>query len=142
MKKMKPLFAGIVFLTIVFAFMTCKDHISDSGNVDVVFPDTGVSYGRHVQVLFWQACAFGGCHGDDTFDGRGFALDSYQHATAKSGIIIPCVPHQPCNPEASILVLRIEGLGGMVRMPFNRTPLNDNQINGIKTWIREGALNN
>jgi hypothetical protein len=51
------------------------------------------------------------------------------------GIVIPG------NPEASQLVLRIEGRAG-TRMPFGRNQLNQNQITGIRTWIAEGAKNN
>jgi len=45
------------------------------------------------------------------------------------------------KPDESILVLRIEGRL-LSRMPLNRPALTQNQINGIRTWIAEGALNN
>jgi hypothetical protein len=47
----------------------------------------------------------------------------------------------PNDPGNSGLVMRIEGSIG-ARMPLNRNPLNQNQINGIRTWIAEGARNN
>lgn len=119
-----------VFSIIVCIIPSCKEDIHTE---EIVFPDSGVSYIKHVEPLFFNTCAFTGCHGEDTFEERGFSLDSYQNAIAKPGIIIPG------EPEHSILVQRI-GIGsGFVRMPLNRQPLNENQINGIKTWIREGA---
>jgi len=37
--------------------------------------------------------------------------------------------------------MRIEGRVG-ARMPLNQSPLNQNQITGIRAWIGEGAKNN
>jgi hypothetical protein len=40
-----------------------------------------------------------------------------------------------------VLVLRIQGSVG-ARMPPGQYPLNQNQIDGIRTWIAEGAKDN
>jgi hypothetical protein len=45
------------------------------------------------------------------------------------------------EPDQSVLVFRIEG-SLSPRMPLNLNALNQNQINGIRTWVAEGALNN
>lgn len=111
----------------------CKDDLSGPGTEGIVFPDSNVSYLKHVQPLFDRGCAFSGCHGPDTFDDAGFSLDSYQNATNRSDIIVPR------NPDGSILVRRIEGTTAGVRMPLTRPPLTDNQIRGIRRWILEGA---
>lgn len=108
-----------------------SDPISPS---DVVFPESNVSYARHVQPLFNTTCALAGCHDDATRQSN-LSLTSYQNATARAGIIVPG------NAEGSVLVQRIEGRLGS-RMPLNRAPLSSNQINGIKKWINEGARNN
>jgi hypothetical protein len=128
-------------LLLGWACWNCKDDITDQG-VDIVFPDSGVSYGRQVQPLFDRGCAFSGCHGPDTFNDRGYSLDSYVHATSRVGIIIRCFPGEACNPENSLLIRRIEGLDNLPRMPLLRPALTLNQINGMKQWIREGAQNN
>jgi hypothetical protein len=47
----------------------------------------------------------------------------------------------PAKPDASTLVLSIQGSVG-ARMPPGTYPLNQNQINGIRAWIVEGAKNN
>jgi hypothetical protein len=52
-----------------------------------------------------------------------------------SGVIVPK------KPDASTLVLRIQGSVG-ARMPPGAYPLNQNQINGIRAWIVEGAMDN
>jgi hypothetical protein len=140
--NMKRTFLLVLTTSLLFwTYWSCKDAIT-GGRSNVVFPDSGVSYGRQVEPLFLQSCAYSGCHGADTFEANGFSLDSYANATYKPGIIIPCRRNQACNPENSILVQSIEGINGLQRMPTQGTPLNQNQINGIKTWIREGAQNN
>jgi hypothetical protein len=40
------------------------------------------------------------------------------------------------------LIRRVEGQAGYPRMPPYTNMLNDNQINGLRTWIAEGAKNN
>jgi len=142
MKALKTALILLVALALALALGTCKDSSTNAGSSDIVFPDTKVSYGKHVGPLFLQACAYPGCHSEDTFDQLGFSLDSYDRAMARPGVIVPCDPKSPCNPEVSVLVRRIEGLDGKNRMPLFQTPLNDNQTKGIKTWIREGAQNN
>jgi len=41
----------------------------------------------------------------------------------------------------SLLIQRLDGRI-QPRMPFNLTPLTQNQLDGVKKWIDEGALNN
>ncbi len=115
---------------------SCKDDIAgDEGSPsNVVFPVTGVSYSQHVQILFNQTCALSGCH-DDAIPDR-VKLTSHTNVIfANPQVVVEGAPDQ------SILVLRIEGRLGTT-MPLNRNPLNQNQINGIRTWIAEGARNN
>lgn len=115
----------------------CKDEIpgGDLGSPsDVVFPLSNVSYSRHVQVLFNQTCAIAGCHNDGQTER--VRLTSHGNVYfAQPQIVVEN------EPEASLLVLRIEGRLG-TRMPLNRNPLNQNQINGIRAWIAEGAQDN
>ncbi len=51
----------------------------------------------------------------------------------------------PYQPENSKLVWRIDGRSGYEPMPpvnASVAPLTQNQVNGIITWIKEGAKNN
>lgn len=118
----------------------CKDTnnpLLDNSPSNVVFPTSGVSYGRHVQPLFNQACAQVGCHSDDAGNASRLRLTSYANTTDPSLLIVV-----PRHPENSRLVWSIEGSNGSTRMPPSGYPLNQNQIDGIRTWITEGALNN
>jgi len=131
----KVLAVGIVLSV---AGIRCKDD-SNPGDMgspsNIVFPPNNVSYDLHVQPLFDQTCALSGCHDRGTNQSP-LKLTSH----GETVFLIPGVV-VPGNPENSTLVLRIEGRVSQ-RMPLNRNPLNDNQINGIRTWIVEGAQNN
>jgi hypothetical protein len=124
----------ILFLSIVLAFSCKKGEEITSFEEELVLPERNLSYSRHIQPLFDRKCAISGCH-DDRTKASNLSLTSYENATARPGIIIPK------DPENSVLVMRIEGRL-QPRMPLGMAPLTQNQINGIKQWIREGALNN
>jgi hypothetical protein len=116
----------------------CKDKsnpLTGDSPSTVVFPASGVSYGIHVQPLFNQACNNVDCH-DDGQHQSVLKLTTYDNAVRMViGIVVPG------NPDGSVLVLRIQGSVG-TRMPPSGPALNQNQINGIRTWVAEGAKNN
>jgi Planctomycete cytochrome C len=112
----------------------CSEDSNPVGS-NIVFPPSNVSHGAHVQPLFNETCALSGCHGENQ-PAAGLRLTSYDNLMFNSLQVV--VREQP---DQSILVLRIEGRLG-ARMPLNRPALTQNQINGIRTWIAEGALNN
>ena len=88
-----------------------------------------------MQPLFNQTCALTGCHGDGQQQSA-LRLTSYDNLMFGGQLVV--VREEPAQ---SVLVMRIEGRVGE-RMPLNRRALNQNQINGIRAWISEGALNN
>lgn len=130
--------AGIL-LAAFLGLCGCKDENpvgEDNSPSTIVFPSSGVSYQYQVQPLFNQACNFSGCHGSDAPPNL-VKLTSWGDLLTSgsgTGVVVPG------KPELSTLVLRIEGQGA--RMPPTGFPLNQNQINGIRTWIAEGAKNN
>lgn len=135
---MKPIFKIFLFITIIISISlvnnSCKDEFTETCD-KLVIPDTGiVRYLIHVQPIFDCSCAFTGCHGVDTKETRGFSLDDYDNfMTGATRQVI-----YRGNPDASPLILRIEGKLG-VRMPPDRPPLTPNQINGLRRWISQGA---
>ncbi len=132
-------FVGIFVLIFSAGFvMSCKDSSTNPDPNHIVFPDTGVSYGKHIQPLFNLTCAFSGCHSGDTYDQFGFALDSYEDMTATQGIRIII----PKNGAASPLYLSLIGKAPGAQMPLDKPALNSNQIKGIKSWIDAGAPDN
>ena len=112
---------------------SCKDTIT--GPSTVVFPANNVSYNSEVQALFNQACNYSGCHDDGTHQSP-LKLTSWGETVTVGGVVIPR------KPDQSILVFWIEGRAGTERMPPGSQPLNQNQINGIRTWVAEGGKNN
>ncbi len=119
------------------SLLSCKDDITGNGPIDVVFPDSNVSYNGQVQPLFDRGCAFvEGCHAGD-YPAAGLDLESYQQTlSSKPGVVIPGdTVHCP-------LLCRVEGTKCGQRMPLDRTPLNTNQIHGLARWVLEGARNN
>ena len=134
---MRGVVLGGGILLAALAGWSCKGTAPtgpDNSPSDIIFPDHGVSYSSQVQPLFNQACNFAGCH-DDGVHQSPVILTSYGLAMQVAGVIVPG------KPDGSTLVLRIQGTVG-ARMPPGAYPLNQNQINGIRTWIAEGAKNN
>ncbi len=103
-----------------------------------------VSFSRDiVPILDRRACRNSTCHGGP-FPSSGYDLRTYE------GIFGPGVWARslnacevvPGNPDASLL---LEKLGSSPRfgqrMPMNREPLSQEEIEQIRQWILEGALN-
>ena len=94
-----------------------------------------VSFKDDVQPIFNARCVT--CHGDVGPE-DGLSLTSYENVMAGSNEGPVVVPGQPENSE---LVKRIKGIS-QPRMPFGQTPLTDQQIQIIETWVAQGAQNN
>lgn len=124
-------------LLAVLSATSCKDEnpVNGESPSNIIFPADSVSYGRHVEPLFRQTCSLIGCH-DDGNHPSALKLTTYDNLMYGSlQVVVRGQPNQ------SVLVWRIEGRVGRL-MPMNRNPLNQNQINGIRAWIAEGAKNN
>jgi hypothetical protein len=128
---------GVLAIGLMFLVTSCKDQITDPNANPIVFPDANISYSKHVDPLFQQRCALGGCHaGSSGQAGLDLLAPSYSSL----------INHQPRLVTSgasnnSLLVQRIDGRLAP-QMPYMSQPLNANQIAGIKKWIDEGAKNN
>jgi hypothetical protein len=116
-------------------FAGCEDKVTGGGGNDIVFPDTGaVSYSRHVQPLFNLKCTFSGCHGADTKAARGWDLTTYSNFAYGFDIIAPG------DPTISRLNKAVEGrTPGKEMPPGNGYPLPENQKQGLRRWVLQGA---
>jgi hypothetical protein len=126
-----------LFSALILIFIThygCKDQ-----GVDVderIIPDQNVSYSQHIQPVFEFHCV--PCHNEQTMQGN-LSLTNWSSVTSDPSVVFPG------EPDNSKLVWAIEGRAGIPFMPpigSPYRPLNQNQVNGVKTWIREGAQNN
>jgi len=127
-KVLSTLFVLMIF----FSLMGC-DNTNKVLN-ELNFPETNVSYSQHVQLLFDLKCNYTSCHATGTTTSR-LVLTSYYNATRYPGIIVSQ------NPDNSILNQRMESRLGRPMPPLG-DPLPSNFINGVRTWVKEGAKNN
>jgi hypothetical protein len=120
-------FTGLILLS------ACKD--TGPGLTDVI-PTSNVSYSLHIQPIFDYYCATSGCHDNSTQAGN-LRLTSWDGTTASYSVVAPG------NPTISKLYQVVSGISATPMPPVGiKIPLNANQVNGIKTWIKEGAKNN
>lgn len=122
--------AILLFMFSAMLFWTCDDTLIS----DIPIPDKNVSYSEHIQPIFNNYCNNTTCHNsEDRADG--ISLTSYGELFASPFLIIPG------SPDESLLYLSVSGKSvNIMPPPFGSTiPLNENQINGIRVWILEGA---
>ena len=95
-------------------------------------PNSDISYIQHLQPLFNVRCAVAGCH-NDTSRAGGLRLTSCANTTADPSVVFPG------EPDNSRLLWAVEGIGNYPMPPQGYTSITQNQIKGIRTWIKEGA---
>ena len=129
----------IAFLFVIAAsifFMSCKDSITANQLDNTVIPNSNVSYSKYIQPVFNLKCI--NCHGNGETDG-GVNLTTWAGATADPSVVFPGFP------DNSSIVWCVEGKPGASPMPpvgSPYKPFTTNQVDGLKTWIKEGAKNN
>lgn len=125
----------IICLVLLIVFYPgCDD--TDSNIDDIIIPDSNVSYSKYIQPVFNVKCV--NCHGVGVTE-AGVDLTTWSGTVADPSIVFPGAP------DNSRLVWTIEQRPGFPPMPplySQYRPLTQNQINGVKTWIAEGAENN
>ncbi len=109
-----------------------------------------VTLSRDVQPIFTGNCAFSGCHaGSDPAQGMslsaGRAFSSVVNVAARE---LPSMNRvTPNQPDNSYLVHKVQGThldagGSGSRMPLNRSPLSQSDIDLVRAWIQAGAQSN
>lgn len=122
----------------VFIFISCDDTLTVQNVDDRNIPLTNVSFSQDIYPIFQVKCAFSGCHASPNA-ADGIDLSTWANVTANPNIVFPG------EPDLSRLVWAIEGRAGISPMPpvgYAKPVTTDKQLPGIKTWIREGALDN
>lgn len=127
----KYYFVLIATSLILFA-QSCDDSLTNSEVDNIVMPDSNVSYSRHIAPVFEVRCVQ--CHNSSRKE-AGLDLSSWLDATSDPRIIARG------SDTTSVLVWAIEGIQSTPLMP-PQGRMKENHIQGIRTWIREGALNN
>jgi mono/diheme cytochrome c family protein len=135
MKFYKKYFSTVLsIIFVLFTVTNCDDSLTveDVDKKDI--PSSNVSFADHIYPVFQVKCI--NCHNATSPD-AGLDLTSYAAATSSLDMIFPG------SADVSRLVWSIEARSGVSPMPPIGYPiLTKDQIDGIKTWINEGAKNN
>ena len=106
-----------------------------------------ISYSANIQPIYDTSCALAGCHlgAAPAFGLNLSAGESYDATVNVKSIQRPKLfLVEPGNPDDSYLVRKIEGgpdIAG-AQMPANKPPLPLDEMDAIRQWITECALNN
>ncbi len=106
-----------------------------------------VTLSRDVQPIFTGNCVFSGCHaGSDP--AQGMSLGAGQAFSSAVNVAARELPSMnrvtPNQPDNSYLVHKVQGThldvrGTGSRMPLDRSPLSQSDIDLIRAWIQAGA---
>lgn len=118
---------------LIFTLIGCLNNVEDvTGDVQ-----SEVSFSADVQPILQQNCV--SCHGSQ----GGIALDSYQSIITANGNRYGTNIVVQGDADASGLVDKIEANPQFPgRMPTGGPFLSGDEIQTIRAWINEGALNN
>lgn len=131
--KFHKYFFSLLYL--LFTITACDDTINQEDLDSKIIPSNNVSYSQHIQPIFDARCNNAGCH--NSMDRKaGLSLANWAETTSNSQIVFPGLP------DNSKLIWAIEGRTVNPMPPIGYRPLTKNQIDGIRTWIKEGAKNN
>jgi len=132
MKNFYKIYILVIAASALLLIQSCDDTLTSTEVNNIVMPDSNVSYSRHIAPVFEVKCV--PCHNSSRKE-AGLDLSSWSSATLDPSIIARG------SDSTSILVFSIEGFPPYALMPPSGRMI-DNHIDGIRTWIREGALNN
>ena len=131
---MKSKILKFIAATAFYVFVACENQINSPE--DLVFPEKNVSFFEHVQPFLKYYCAYQGCHSPETRAGGKWYSDWVSiFDTDNLGFVVPY------NPDGSRFVQIIEGKS-LSHLTYFRNEIKQNHVQGIRTWILEGALDN
>ena len=145
MRLARAALASIILLLFPLLFAACTEK--PDGAIEPPPPADGVSFAADIQPLFAShGCT--GCHG--TPGNSGFSVLTHESVfgpgfQAVSRGMLEVVP---ARPDTSYLLWKLEGAGpngepiSGERMPRGGSALDAGEIELIRTWITEGALDN
>ncbi|MBN1301078.1 MAG: hypothetical protein JW995_07660 [Melioribacteraceae bacterium] len=130
----------LILLSILLSvtiFNSCDDTVTGNDIDNRLIPDKDVSFQTHLLPVFNAKCSTSGCHDNVSMAG-GYSMVSWS-SVVEPGIV------NPFSAETSIIIWRIDPRYGFDPMPplgQPVTPMTEDQIQGVVTWINEGAKNN
>lgn len=107
-------------------------------------PPAASAFDEIQATIFTPSCALSGCHAGanaqqqmDLSEGRSYGSIVGVPSRERPDLLRV----DPGDPDASYLLMKIEGAPGIVgaRMPLGRSPLSAAQIALVRSWIADGA---
>ena len=129
------------------ALSACTNESPSLRIVSIVPPvNSPIGFSADVQPIFNRSCARSGCHAG-TIVQQGLNLEAGKSYNLLVGIPSNEDPTlkrvEPGKSDVSYLIHKLEGTGLGDRMPADGPPyLPDGEIQLIKDWIDQGALDN
>ncbi|MCX6146200.1 MAG: hypothetical protein NTW25_02985 [Candidatus Kapabacteria bacterium] len=129
-----------IFLLFIFALLylsSCDNNVAIGDQSTIIFPtDKPVSFQDHINPFVKQKCAYSGCHSDYSRAGGRRFTDYYTYfETANLGFVIGG------NPDASLFMQVLDGRNPHL-LNYRIANPTQNQIDGVKAWIKLGAILN
>lgn len=133
LRMRSPLLLFVSLLLTSVVMLTCKDKLPSQDDANnITLPDSNLSFSKDIERLFSARCL--SCHAGasqpDLSPPSYSSLMNYQPQLVVSG--------QGSN---SLLIQLLDGRA-QPEMPPSGARLTQNQIDGIRRWIDEGAINN
>lgn len=127
---MKSLIKIITILSLAFLISVCDN--TNNGQINFLFPEEEeVSYLQHVDPFLRLRCAFSPCH-NPAYASAGYDMTDWFQVT-KDQVLVNTV-----NVESSLLLQVMDGRNPhLVNMGLILA--NENQIQGVRRWIEDGA---
>jgi len=123
-----PLLLLSCLLLMVTISAVADDHVKPEQEADKV------SYYREIRPIFQANCH--GCHQPAKSKGK-FVMTKFDRLLAGGGEEAAIIPHQP---DQSLMIELITPVDGEAEMPNKGDPLKPAQIELIRRWIAEGAV--
>lgn len=133
MKKILSISAGVLVVVITIFSCTTPPFMPDLTNLDPnePCPDGIINFKREIQPIISSNCAFSGCHDAITAE-EDVVLDTYEN------IMKEVEPFNPNNSPLYEYLITPDQDEVMPPPPYDL--LTNAQINLIKSWINQGAL--
>ncbi len=127
----------VLITLILIVTIACDNSTPAQFDVNVIFPtDANPSFNKHVRPFITQKCSYTGCHSEFSAAGGRRITDYFTYfETANIGLIING------NSKSSLLFQVVSGSNPHLSNYRIKAPT-QNQIDGIKRWIDNGAPNN
>lgn len=133
----------VLSLCLLTACGELKTPTTPDGGGDPIDPTA--TFTRVQNEIFTPSCGVVGCH-DPLGQSAQMILTqgrAYDMIVNRPSVEMPSLARvAPNDPESSYLYRKITGAGITGgRMPLNRPPLSDEQMQLVRNWIRRGAPN-